>query len=265
MKGSSAQYVFLAGSIALFIGYLLTIPWSGPMVDLDGVTNYRIPMPVQNETCTLVSQSNTSLQLAMVNGGVSLLLGGFCLVYMLSPKNGTRWPLEILWAASLLIFIMEMVVFSVIVARISVWFLSCTNTAKAEGACPSTRFRQLRNDITDSEQCYFDSTTLTVYNAENDQFASCQDASVLANYNRRFSRWDVPAYYSASALCLREEPSTNLAWCYYYGCDPVCNAESYAVNMKWFLLDVLLLLFILATHLVTFGNLYVISSALKKE
>lgn len=265
MKASIAQYVFLAGSCCVFVGYLLTIPWSGPMVDLDAVTNYRIPTPVNNETCRLVSQENTSRQLAIVNGGVAFLLGGFCIVYILSPKQGTRWPLEILWAASLLIFVMEMVVFAVIVARISVWFLSCTNTAKAEGSCPSTRFRELRQDITDAEQCYFDANTLTVYNAENDQFASCQDASVLADYNKRFSRWDVPAYYSASALCLREESSTNLAWCYYYGCDAVCNPDSYATNIKWFTLDIVLLLVILATHLVTFGNLYVISGTIKKE
>jgi hypothetical protein len=265
MKTSSAQYVFLAASCCIFVMYLMTIPWSGPMTDLDKETNFRIPMPNTNETCSLVSQPNTSLQLALVNCGAAFVLGGFCLVYLLSPKEGTRWPLEILWAASLLIFVVEMVVFSVIVARVAVWFLSCTNAGKAEGSCPSSRFRQLRQEITDTEQCYFDANTLVVYNAENDQFASCQEESALSDYNRRFSRWDVPAYYSAGALCLREEQSTNLAWCYYYGCDPICNADAYELNLKWFCLDGILLLVILATHLVTFGNLYVVKGDIKDE
>jgi hypothetical protein len=262
---SSAQYVFLAASCCLFVAYAMTIPWTGPMVALDEESNFRIPMPNTNETCQLVSQPNTSLQLAFVSAGAAFVLGGFCLVYLLSPKRGARWPLEILWAASLLIFVLEMVVFSVLVARIAVWFLSCNNAGKAEGSCPSTRFRQLRKDITDKEQCYFDANTLTVYNAENDQFSSCQETSVLADYNRRFARWDVPAYYSAGALCLRDEPSTNLAWCYYYGCDATCNAETYELNLKWFCLDSLLLLCVLATHLVTFGNLYVVRGGAKKN
>ncbi len=221
-------------------------------------------MPSLNETCALSSAQNTSLQLAYVDCGVAFLISAFCLVYILSPKKGARWPLEILWAASFLIFALEMVVFGVLVARISVWFLSCTNAAKVEGACPTTRFRQLRRDITDVEMCYFDANTLTVFSAENDQFSSCLDTSALASYNRRFARWDVSSYYSAEALCHRSEVSKNLAWCYYYGCDPVCNAETYALNQRWFILDTMLLLVILATHLITFGSLYVVDDALTK-
>ena len=80
----------------------------------------------------------------------------------------------------------------------------------------------------------------------------------MASYNRRFARWDISAYYSAEALCHRGEASQNLAWCYYYGCDAVCNHDTYVLNMRWFLLDGLLLLTILATHLITFGSLYVV-------
>lgn len=255
---STPQFAILAVASSLFFAYLLSLPWSGPMVDLDGVQNFRIPMPTLNETCALRSASNSSLQLAYVDCGVAFLLAAFCLVFILAPKKGTRWPLEILWTASFLIFAIEMVVFAVLVARVSVWFLSCNNAAKLEGSCPTTRYRQLRGDITDTEQCYFDARTLTVFSADNDQFSSCLDTSALASYNRRFARWDVSAYYSAEALCHRKEPSQNLAWCYYYGCDPVCMADAYALNMKWFLLDALLLLTILATHLLTFGSLYVV-------
>ena len=35
-------------------------------------------------------------------------------------------------------------------------------------------------------------------------------------------------------------------------------SETYALNMRWFILDILLLLTILATHLITFGSLYVV-------
>lgn len=261
---SIPQFAIFALGCCLFFGYLLSLPWSGPMVNLDGVENFRIPMPTTNETCAVQSSANTSLQLAYVDCGVAFLISAFCLVYILAPKNGTRWPLEILWAASFLIFALEMVVFGVIVARISVWFLSCNNAAKIEGSCPTTRYRQLRGDIGDMEQCYFDARTLTVFSAENDQFSSCLDTSSLASYNRRFARWDVSAYYSAEALCHRNEPSQNLAWCYYYGCDPVCNADTYALNMRWFMLDIFLLLIILATHLITFGSLYVVSDATTK-
>ena len=258
VMNSTPQFAIFAVACCLFVGYLLSFPWSGPMVDLDGVENFRIPMPTLNETCDVRSSVNTSLQLAYVDCGVSFLVAAFCLVYILSPKKGTRWPLEILWTASFLVFALEMVTFSVVVARISVWFLSCNNAAKLEGSCPTTRFRQLRGDIGDREQCYFDSRTLTIFSAENDQFSSCLETSGLATYNRRFARWDISAYYSAQALCHRDEPSQNLAWCYYYGCDPVCNHDAYGLNMRWFLLDVLLLLTILATHLITFGSLYVV-------
>lgn len=259
------QFGLFAAAASLVAGYVLSYPWSGPMVALDNATNFRIPAPVQDEACNLASQPNTSLQLAYVDGGVAFLLTAFCLVYLLAPKKGTLWPLEILWASSLLVFVLEMVVFAVVSARVGVWFLSCNNAGKLEGACPAARYRQLRGDITDAEQCYFAADTLTVYNAENDAFSSCQEASQLSDYNRRFARWDVPSYYSAGALCLRGEASTNLAWCYYYGCDPVCNRETYAINLRWIVLDTLLLLCVLATHLITFGNLYVIKGSIKDE
>lgn len=263
---SSPQYAIFAIGCCLFVSYLLSFPWGGPMVNVDETSNYRIPMPSLNETCQVQSAVNTSLQLAYVDCGVAFLISAFCLVYILAPKEGMRWPLEILWTASFLIFALEMVVFAVLVARVSVWFLSCNNAAKLEGSCPTTRFRQLRKAISDLEECYFDAKTLTIYNAENDQFSSCLDTSALATYNRRFARWDVSAYYSAEALCHRNEVSQNLAWCYYYGCDPVCNHDTYAINMHWFILDGILLLTILATHLVTFGSLYVVQdSSIKGE
>jgi len=256
---SVPEYGIFTFVSCIFVAFLATLPWTGPMVALDNQTNFRIPTPVTyNETCQISSQANTSLQLAYVDTGVAFLLASFCFVYIMSPKKGTSWPLEILWTASFLIFALEMITFAVVVARISVWFLSCNNAAKLEGSCPTTRYRQLRGDITDTEQCYFDATTLTVFSAENDQFSSCLDTSALASYNRRFARWDVSAYYSAEALCHRGEASQNLAWCYYYGCDPVCMADAYALNMRWFLLDILLLLTILAAHLITFGSLYVV-------
>ena len=130
---STPQFAIFSVGCCLFVGYLLSIPWSGPMVDVDGIANFRIPMPTQNETCAVRSSPNTSLQLAYVDCGVAFLISAFCLVYILSPKKGTRWPLEILWTASFLIFALEMVVFAVLVARVSVWFLSCTNAAKLEG------------------------------------------------------------------------------------------------------------------------------------
>lgn len=262
---NTPQFGIFSFVCCIFVSFLITLPWSGPIAALDNTTNYRIPIPTNNLTCTIASQSNTSLQLAYVDCGVAFVLASFCLVYILSPKKGTAWPLEILWTASFLIFALEITVFCVIVARLSVWFLSCNNAANLEGACPTTRFRQLRQDITDIEQCYFDANTLTVYNAENDQFTSCQETSALANYNKRFARWDVPAYYSAAALCLREEVSTNLAWCFYYGCDPVCNAPTYLLNLKWFILDVLLLFSVLATHMITFGNFYIVRGDVKDE
>ena len=120
---STPQFAILAVGCCLFFAYLLSFPWSGPMVDLDSVQNFRIPMPTNNETCALRSAENTSLQLAYVDCGVAFLISAFCIVYILSPKKGTRWPLEILWTASFLIFALEMVVFAVIVARVSVWFI----------------------------------------------------------------------------------------------------------------------------------------------
>ena len=262
---SVPEYGIFTFVSCIFVAFLATLPWAGPMVALDNQTNFRIPTPVTyNETCQISSPANTSLQLAYVDTGVAFLLASFCFVYIMSPKKGTSWPLEILWTASFLIFALEMITFAVVVARISVWFLSCNNAATVEGACPTTRFRQLRQDITDVEQCYFDADTLGIYNAENDQFSSCQETSALTTYNKRFGRWDVPAYYSAAALCVREEVSTNLAWCYYYGCDPVCN-DTYTINIKWFVLDVLLLLSILATHLITFGNFYILQGDIKDD
>ena len=260
-----SQYATLVVSAGLFFSYILTLPWSGPVYDLDAETNFRIPLPTLNETCQVKSQPNTSLQLAYVDCGVAFLLSAFLTVYMLSPKKGTKWPLEILWATGLLIFLIEMIVFGVLVARISVFFLSCTNAAKREGACPATRFEQLRGDITDTEQCYFSADTLTVFNAENDAFTSCQDGSALEGYQRRFARWDVPAYYSTSALCAREESSTNLAFCHYWGCHAICNADTYVLNLKWFVLDICLLFTILASHLLTFGNFYILKGGTVKQ
>lgn len=241
--------------------YLFSYPWQGELFDINGVVNYRIPLPATG-ACDLKSSSNMSLQLAYVTGVTSLATTLFMLVYTLAPRGESMtWPASTLWLSSILIFIVQLTVFLCISARVSVWFLSCSNPSKTTGSCPTTNFNALVETIRDKEMCYFSANDLTLYNKNNDLFVGCQESSALIDYNNKFARWDVAAYYTASALCQRNESTTlgqDLSWCYYWGCSKVCSPEAYRMNWRFFALDIMQLLFVLFAYTFIMADFYFI-------
>lgn len=258
---------FLTRAISLFCFssitccYLVSYPWQGELYDINSVTNYRIPLPAP-APCNLKSSANMSLQLAYVSGACCLATTLFLIVYALAPRGeSVTWPSSTLWLSSVLIFVVQLTIFLCISARVSVWFLSCSNPSKTSGSCPTTNFNALVQPIRDQEMCYFSANDLTLYNKNNDLFVSCQDAPALKNYNNKFARWDVPAYYTAASLCQRNESSTlgqDLSWCYYWGCSRVCSPEAYRMNWRFFALDILQLLFVLFAYTFIMADFYVV-------
>ena len=241
--------------------YLISYPWQGELYDINTVTNYKIPLPITG-SCNLTSNSNMSLQLAYVTGITCLSSMLFMLVYNLAPRGeGVAWPAATLWLSSIFIFMIQLVVFVCISARVSVWFLSCTNPSKTTGSCPTTNFNMLVNTITDREMCHFSASELTLYNKNNDLFVGCQNSNDLIDYNQKFSRWDVPAYYTAAALCQRNESQTlgqDLSWCFYWGCSRVCSPEAYRMNWRFFTLDIIQLLLVLFAYTFVMADFYII-------
>lgn len=257
MASSTSILLFLLSGVTAM--YAFSYPLYDTAYDIDSGTNYRIGLPVEG-TCDISSEANMSLRLAWVSGAVSLIITILLIVYNLTDKDSVGWSINIVWMTTILSFLCQLLVFSIITARISVWFLSCQNPSKIEGSCPSTRYEALKGKITDLEQCNFHPTTLTLYNSENDLFLDCLNEQSFSNYNQEFARYDVPAYYTASALCVRNESSTlgaDLSWCYYWGCSSKCSSETYYMNAKWFGLDIALLILIMATYIVILGEFYV--------
>jgi len=259
---NSARLLVLLVSLLEFGGYLISLPWSGPMLAIDNETSTRIPFPLEtNSSCNIQSTGNMSLNLAYASTGITFCLSAFLLVYILAPRGeGITWPIGVLWVASFLSFISQLAIFVIICTRITVWFLSCDSVTKLDGSCPTARMKYLRAPITNREQCYFSAVDLAVFNSENDIFSSCQDSSQIANYNKKFARWDLPVYYTAGALCDRNEAESigrNLAWCYYWGCDAVCMPETHNLNWRWFTLDICVLLTIMGSYLIVMGDFYI--------
>jgi len=259
MVSSSSVLLFCTAAVTGM--YAFSYPLYGTAYDIDSASNYRIGLPLQpDDACNVSSEANMSLRLAWVSGIVSLVITILIVIYNITPKKSTNWPVQIIWMTSVLSFLCQLLVFSIITARISTWFLSCTNPSKIEGACPTTRYKELKSDITDIEQCNFHPITLTLFNSENDLFLDCLNEQSFSNYNREFARYDVPAYYTAAALCLRNETATlgaDLSWCYFWGCS-TCTPETYYMNAKWFGLDIALLILIVANYIVIMGEFYVI-------
>ncbi len=247
--------------------YLASYPWQGALYDINSVTNYRIPLPASG-ACNLKSNANMSLQLAYVSGASALALTLFMVVYNIAPRGtNITWPASTLWLVSILIFLLQLVLFICITARVSVWFLSCQNPSKTTGSCPTTNFNLLVTTIKDKEMCYFSGNDLTLFNQNNDLFFRCQESNALVDYNNKFVRWDVPGYYTAASLCTRNETSSlgqDLSWCFYWGCSHVCNPEAYRMNWRFFALDIIQLLFLIFAYTFVMSDFYFIKE-IKKE
>lgn len=258
---ASASSILLFCMTAVTGMYAFSFPLYGTPYDIDSASNYRIGLPLDpTDTCNVSSEANMSLRLAWVSGIVSLVITTLLVVYTITPKKATNWSVNIVWMTTVLSFFSQLLVFSIITARISTWFLSCTNPSKIEGSCPTTRYKELKSDITDIEQCYFHPVTLTLFNSENDLFLDCLNEQSFSNYNNEFARYDVPAYYTAAALCTRNETATlgnDLSWCYFWGCSR-CTPDTYYLNAKWFGLDIALLILIVASYIVIMGDYYVV-------
>ena len=250
----------LSISVAITGMYIASYPFSGEIYDIDSASNIRIGLPLNvTDECNISSEVNMSLRLAYVSGIVSLVLTSLLIVYNLTNKNSAQWPVIIVWVTTAISFISQILMFIIITSRVSVWFLSCQNPSKISGACPTTRFEQLKSKITDVEMCYFNPQTLTLRNSESDLFIDCLNAETYSTYANAFSRYDISAYYSARSICKRGETSlaADLSWCYYWGCSRVCNSDAYYINLKWFILDGALLLFILVTYIIIMGEFYI--------
>lgn len=258
--------LMISGAITAI--YIFSLPLSGEMYDIDNVQNIRIGLPVEESNeCFISSEANMSLRLALVSGVVSLIVTILLIVYNLTQKNSQAWPVVIVWMTSIISFVCQLIVFVVIATRISVWFLSCNNPSKINGACPTTRYEHLRSAITEIEMCYFNPTTLTLKNDESNLFLDCLDTETFNNYHNSFARYDVGAYYSASSLCLRNETNlgNDLSWCFYWGCSKACTPDTYYLNIKWFISDCILLVVILVTYIVVLGEFYIEVDEYKKE
>ena len=110
--------------------YLASYPWQGALYDINSVSNYRIPLPASG-ACDLKSNANMSLQLAYVSGACALSMTLFMIVYNIAPRGTSiTWPASTLWLVSILIFVLQLVLFVCITTRVSVWFLSCRNPSK---------------------------------------------------------------------------------------------------------------------------------------
>ncbi|MAU13960.1 MAG: hypothetical protein CMH46_00285 [Muricauda sp.] len=260
-------YVTRIASLLLFLGisscYIISYPWDGELYDIDSVVNFRIPLPASGD-CNLRSNANMSLQLAYVTGLISIAICLLMVVYNIAPRGqDINWPMSTLWLMSIFIFLAQLTVFVCISARVSVWFLSCSNPSKTSGSCPTTNFNLLVQPIRDKEMCHFAAEDLTLYNYNNDLFVSCQDSTTLLDYNRKFARWDVAAYYTAAALCVRNESSVlgqDLSWCYYWGCSRACSPEAYRMNWRFFSLDIIQLLGILFAYTFIMADFYVLKN-----
>ena len=243
--------------------YIISYPWEGELYDIDSIGNYRIPLPAAG-ACALTSNGNMSLQLAYTTGLISLSMTLLLIVYNIAPRGShISWPMSTLWIMSIFIFLTQLTVFVCVSARVSVWFLSCSNPSKTSGSCPTTNFNSLVQPIMDKEMCHFAAEDLTLYNQNNDLFISCQESTTLSNYNNKFARWDVAAYYTASALCTRNESSVlgqDLSWCYYWGCSRTCSPEAYRMNWRFFALDVIQLVSILFAYTFIMGDFYILKN-----
>lgn len=241
--------------------YASCYPWYGAAYDMNSVSSYRIGLPVEaGDKCNVSSDVNMSLRLGYASGAISLVITVLMSVYSITPKNTKGWSVNIVWITSIIALLCQLLVFSIIVARISVWFLSCTNASKIGSSCPATRYKALRGEITDVEQCYFHPVTLTLY-SETDMFLDCLNEIEFQNYNSAFGRYDLPAYYTASALCVRNETATlglDISWCYNWGCSKECNHDMYLLNSKLFILDIALLVLILASYIVVMSEFYIV-------
>ena len=248
--------------------YLATYPWQGALYDINSLSNYRIPLPASG-ACDVQSNGNMSLQLAYVSGASALAMTLFMVVYSIAPRgNNITWPASTLWLVSILIFVLQLVLFICISARVSVWFLSCQNPSKTTGSCPTTNFNLLVTTVKDKEMCYFSANDLTLFNQNNDLFFQCQDSTAISDYNNKFARWDVPAYYTAASLCTRNETSSlgqDLSWCFYWGCSRVCNPEAYRMNWRFFALDTIQLLLVLFAYTFLVSDFYFIKKEVKTE
>ena len=264
----TAPVYLLIASLALTFMYAITLPFSGELYDIDSKSNSRIGLPFPEiDACNVSSEANMSLRLAYVSGVVSLVLSALLVVYNITPKKGQAWPVVIVWMTSIISFVCQIIVFIVITTRVSVWFLSCTNPSKINGACPTTRYEQLRGPITDKEMCYFNPQTLSLKNDDSDLFVDCLNTQAFKDYDQSFSRFDISSYYTAAALCKRNETSisNDLSWCYYWGCSKICNPDSYYLNYKWFILDSTLLGLVLISYIVVLGEFYIEANVYKKE
>lgn len=249
-------------SISIFITgmYIASYPFSGDIYDIDSLSNIRIGLPLNvTDECSISSEANMSLRLAYVSGVVSLVLTSLLIIYNITNKNSTDWPVIIVWVTTAISFIAQILMFILITSRVSVWFLSCSNPSKISGACPTTRFEQLKSKITDVEMCYFNPETLTLRNSESDLFIDCLNSETYSTYANAFSRYDISSYYTAKSICKRQETSlgNDLSWCFYWGCSPVCNNSAYIINLKWFILDCALLLFIIVTYIIIMSEFYI--------
>ena len=258
MRASSA---ILFCMVAVTGCYIFSFPYYGTAFDINTATSSRLGLPLSDDhKCNVKSDSNTSLLMAYASGSISLLITILLTVFALTPRNTEGWSVNIVWITSTITLIFQLLVFTIIVARISVWFLSCTNPSKIEASCPTTRYKELRGPITDVEQCNFHPVTLTLFQSENDLFLDCLNEIEFTNYNAAFGRYDVPAYYTSMALCLRNETGQlglDLSWCYYYGCSRTCNNDMYMLNAKWFALDIALLVLILVAYIIVMSEFYV--------
>ena len=249
--------------------YLVTLPFSGEIYDIDSLSNHRLGIPLEDDdVCNVSSEANMSLRLAYVNGINSLVLTGLLIIYNITAKNSNEaWPVIIVWITSAISFFAQILCFIILSIRVSVFYLSCSNPAKLNGACPTTRYKHLRSDITDQEMCNFNPITLTLKNSESDVFIDCLNSETFSTYNQGFARYDISTYYTAASLCLRNETQTisnDLSWCFYWGCSAECTKDTYYLNIKWFLLDILLLVIILVSYIIIMSEFYVVKG-FKKE
>ena len=125
-----ASFVFF---LSITSCYIISYPWEGELYDIDSISNYRIPLPASG-ACNLASNGNMSLQLAYATGFISLSMTLLLLVYNIAPRGSQiSWPMSTLWLMSIFIFATQLIVFVCISARVSVWFLSCSNPSKTSG------------------------------------------------------------------------------------------------------------------------------------
>jgi hypothetical protein len=248
--------------------YLASLPFSGNIYDIDSTSNYRIGLPLpNNDACNVSSEANMSLRLAYVSGVIAFVTSALLVVYNITDKRAENWPVVIVWATSAISFVSQILLFIIITTRVAVFFVSCSNASKINGACPATRYEAMRSKITDKEMCHFHPNTLTLREGGSDLFLDCLNTETFSSYVQEFARYDISNYYSAASLCKRNESSTlsnDLSWCHYWGCHAVCNEETYYLNLKWFILDNVLLVFVLVCYIVVMGEFY-IQSGMKKE